>query len=324
MSRRPDGGSQGAEGPASPAPERGHVDLIDLIDLDAEHVEIGSGYEFSEGPAWSVREQALIFSDIPGDARYRWTGDGAPEVYVAPNHKGNGIVYERSGTYLVCESDTSVVSRFTPDGQRTVVASHFEGAELNSPNDIVVRGDDSIYFTDPNYGRWNDWIGLKRDPELDFQGVFRCRPDGSDLQLLVPRDEFEQPNGLCFSPDESLLYVNDSPRCHVKVFDVAGDGGLGPGRVLFEGLGTGEVRSSPDGMKCDVQGNIWASGPEGIWVLDPSGRHLGTVPMPEFPGNLVWGGPDLRTLFVCASTRVFAVRTKVAAAPLPCHQETGA
>jgi gluconolactonase len=296
------------------------TELADLVDPDGEHVELGRGYEFTEGPAWSVTEQALIFSDIPGDTRYRWTGEGAPKVYVAPNHKGNGLVYERGGTYLVCESDTSVVSRFTRDRQREVVVSHFEGAELNSPNDIVTRSDDSIYFTDPSYGRWNDWIGIKRDPELDFQGVFRCNADGSDLRLLVPRDEFEQPNGLCFSPDESLLYVNDSSRCQVKVFEVAPDGSLGPGRVLFEGLGIGEVRSSPDGMKCDELGNIWASGPGGIWVIDPSGRHLGTVPMPEFPGNLAWGGPDLKSLFVCASTRVFSLRTRVASAQLPCHR----
>jgi len=294
--------------------------VAELIDLDAERTELGSGYEFTEGPAWSVREQALIFSDIPGDTRYRWTEGGKPEVYIAPNAKGNGMVYERAGTYLVCESDTSVVSRFTAAGERTVVASHFEGAELNSPNDIVTRTDDSIYFTDPNYGRWNDWIGIERQPELDFQGVFRCEADGGNLQLLVARDEFEQPNGLCFSPDESLLYVNDSPRCHIKVFEVAADGSLGPGRIFFEGLGNGAVgASTPDGMKCDELGNIWAGGPDGIWVIDPTGGHIGMVPMPEFPGNLAWGGPDLRTLFVCASTRVLSLRTKVASAPLPCH-----
>jgi gluconolactonase len=295
--------------------------LHDLIDPAAEHVQLGAGYRFTEGPAWSVPEQALIFSDIPADRRYRWTaGADDPEVLVEPNFKGNGMVYERGGTYLVCESDTSLVSRFDADGHRQVVASHFEGRELNSPNDIVTRSDDSIYFTDPNYGRWNDTIGIERDPELDFQGIFRCAPDGTDLQLLVPRDEFEQPNGICFSPDESLLYVNDSPRCHIKVFDVRPDGSLGPSRVFFAGLGTGEVgASTPDGMKVDERGNVWASGPEGIWVIDPSGTHLGIVPTPEFPGNLCWGGDDLKTLFVCSSTTVFSVRTKVASAPLPCH-----
>jgi len=296
------------------------TELSDLIDLDAARAELGSGYEFTEGPAWSVREQALIFSDVPGNARYRWADDGPPALIASPTAKGNGMVYERSGDYLVCESDTSVVSRFTPAGERTVVASHFEGAELNSPNDIVTRADDSIYFTDPNYGRWNDRFGIARESDLDFQGVFRCEADGSNLQLVVPRDEFEQPNGLCFSPDESLLYVNDSPRCHVKVFDVASDGSLGDGRVFFEGLGTGAVgASTPDGMKCDELGNVWAGGPDGIWVIDPAGRLLGIVPMPEFPGNLAWGGSDLKTLFVCSSTTVIAVPTKVASAPLPCH-----
>jgi gluconolactonase len=294
--------------------------LAQLIDPSAERLQLGRGYEFTEGPAWSVGEQALIFSDILADRRYRWTSE-IPEVYVAPNYKGNGMVYESGGTYLVCESDTSLVSRFTPDGQREIVVSHFEGSELNSPNDIVTRSDDSIYFTDPNYGRWNDRIGVARAPELGFQGVFRCERDGGHLQLLVPRDEFEQPNGLCFSPDESILYVNDSPRCHIKAFDVAADGTIGRSRPFFEGLGTGEVgASTPDGMKCDEHGNVWASGPQGIWVIDPDGRHLGTVPTAEFPGNLAWGGPDLKTLFVCSSTTVFAVRTEVASAPLPCHK----
>jgi gluconolactonase len=299
------------------------TELHDLIDPDAEQVQLGSGYEFTEGPSWSVPEQALIFSDIPADVRYRWTeGDDAPVSYVTPNAKGNGMIHERGGTtYLVCESNTSLVSRFTGDGGREVVASHFEGKELNSPNDIVTAADGTIYFTDPNYGRWNDWIGLKRDNSLDFQGVFRCAPDGSGLELIAPRDEFEQPNGLCFSPDESILYVNDSPRSQIKAFDMNADGSVGPSRVFFDNIGTGETGGgTPDGMKVDELGNVWASGPGGVWIIDPDGNHLGTVPTPQFPGNLCWGGADLKTLFVCSTTTVFAVRTKVASAPLPCHR----
>lgn len=298
------------------------TELHDLIDLDAEPLQIGEGYTFTEGPSWSVPEQALIFSDIPEDKRYRWTeGDPAPVVYVTPNGKGNGMVHERGGaTYLVCESTTSLVSRFTGDGRREVVASHFEGKELNSPNDIVTATDGTIYFTDPNYGRWNDWIGLKRDNSQDFQGVFRCAPDGSGLELIAPRDEFEQPNGLCFSPDESILYVNDSPRAQIKAFDIAADGSVGPSRLFFENIGNGQTGGgTPDGMKVDEHGNLWASGPGGVWVIDPDGQQLGIVPSPQFPGNLCWGGADLKTLFVCSSTTVFAVRTKVASADLPCH-----
>lgn len=295
-------------------------DLGSLLDPAAELVEFGSGYRFTEGPAWSVAEQALIFSDIPGDTRYRWTAEGGMEVLLTPNEKGNGMVYEEGGSYLVCESDTSMVTRFRGAGGREVLASHFEGKELNSPNDIVTRADGSIYFTDPNYGRWNDEIGVKRDPELDFQGVFRVSRDGAQLDLVVPRDEFEQPNGLCFSPDESLLYVNDSPRCQIKVFDVRPDGSLGSSRSFFEGIGTGAVgASTPDGMKCDERGNIWASGPGGLWVIDPVGEQLGLIETPEFPGNLAWGGPELRDLFICSSTTVVVLKTKVASAPLPCH-----
>jgi gluconolactonase len=294
--------------------------LDDLLDPAAEHVQIGAGYRFTEGPAWSVGEQALIFSDIPADRRYRWTGEGAPEVLVEPNSKGNGMVYERGGTYLVCESDTSLVSRFDRDGRREVVVSHFEGKELNSPNDIVTRSDDSIYFTDPNYGRWNDVIGIEREPELDFQGVFRCARDGSDLQLLVPRDEFEQPNGLCFSPDESLLYVNDSPRCHIKVFDVAADGTLSNGRMFFENIGSGVIEEGiPDGMKIDERGNVWVTGPRGVWVISPEGEHLGVVEVPENTGNMTWGDEDWKSLYIPSSTSLYRIRTKVGPARLPYH-----
>ena len=165
-------------------------------------------------------------------------------------------------------------------------------------------------------------IWLQRTPSSTSRASSAVSPTATPAAR--PRDEFEQPNGLCFSPDESLLYVNDSPRCHVKVFEVAEDGSLGRGRLFFEGLGTGGGALEPDGMKCDELGNVWSSGPEGIWVIDPSGRHLGTVPMPEFPGNLVWGGPDLRTLFrLCVDLGVRGAQ-KVAAAPLPCHRGEGA
>jgi gluconolactonase len=296
-------------------------ELAELIDPAATMTEIGSGYQFSEGPAWDVRHQALVFSDIPGDARWRWTPETGMVRVAWPTLKGNGLAFDLDGSLLVCEQTTSTVSRIRRDGLHELIAFHHEGVTLNSPNDVVVRaGDGSIYFTDPDYGRWNDWIGCKREFVREAKGVYRIPPAGGDVELVSDPAEFEQPNGLCFSPDESLLYVNDSPRCHIKVFDVAADGSLGPARLFFEGLGTGAVgASTPDGMKCDEHGNIWASGPEGVWVIDPDGRHLGTIPTPEFPGNLCWGGEDLRTLFVCSSTTVFSVRTKVASAPLPSH-----
>ena len=173
-----------------------------------------------------------------------------------------------------------------------MLASHYEGKELNSPNDVCVKSDGSIWFSDPWYGRMPGF-GVERERELGWQGVFRLAPGGGDPQLVVDQDEYEQPNGLCFSPDESLLYINDTPKAWIKVYDVGSDGSLSNGRMFFEGIGTGEIEKGiPDGMKCDEQGNIWVTGPGGVWVISPDGEHLGTINIPENTGNLTWGGPD--------------------------------
>jgi gluconolactonase len=237
-----------------------------------------------------------------------------------PNFKGNGMVFEPDGSYLVCEQVSSVVRRFRPDGSAEVVAFHYEGKYLNSPNDIVTHSDGSIYFTDPNYGRWPGDFGCGRENELDFQGVYRIPPGGGDCELVVPKGEFEQPNGLCFSPDESLLYVNDSPPGDVKVFPVNADGSLGEGRLFFGGIGKGDIgEGTPDGMKCDERGNLWCTGPKGVWVISTEGELLGIVPTPEVVGNIVWGGEDLKTLLMTTSSLLLSVRTKVAAGALPYH-----
>ena len=200
-------------------------EFAELVDPDARMTEIGSGYQFSEGPVWDVRDEALLFSDIPGDARWRWTPERGMERVAWPTLKGNGLAFDLDGSLLVCEQLTSCVSRVHRDGLHELVAWHHQGTYLNSPNDVVVRSSDgSIYFTDPDYGRWNDWIGCKREFVCDVKGVYRVLPDAGDTELVVGPDEFEQPNGLCFAPDESLLYVNDSPRGEIKVYDVAADG----------------------------------------------------------------------------------------------------
>ena len=155
-----------------------------------------------------------------------------------PTFKANGLALDKDGSILSCEQVTSCVVRVRPDGGRDIVASHYRGKYLNSPNDIVTRrADGSIYFTDPDYGRWNDWIGQERSRELGFRAIYRAPHDGDgEAQLLVDEEEFDQPNGLCFSPDEAILYVNDSGRAHVKAFDVAADGTMSNGRVFFDGL----------------------------------------------------------------------------------------
>lgn len=302
---------------------------------------LGEGYQFTEGPVWSTRDQALIFSDIPGDVRWKWTADGGMEVLRAPCDKANGLVLDRDGELIACDQITSRVVRYRRDGGTDVLAFHHRGAYLNSPNDIVVRAaDGALYFTDPDYGRWNDWIGQERS-RTRFRGLYRVPAHGGtgEAELLVDEDEFDEPNGLCFSPDESLLYVNDTPRAHVKVFDVAADGTLSGGRIFCEGVGLTQAEvdaatagmteaerhrvihdaGSLDGMKVDERGNLWATGPGGAWIFDPGGREIGRFATPEVAGNLTWGGADLHTLFVMTTTTVHALRTLVGPATLPHH-----
>jgi gluconolactonase len=293
--------------------------LAELIDLDAQLRLLGSGYEFTEGPVWHAARGCLLFSDIPGDRRWRWSEREGMAVDLHPTFKGNGMALDIDGNLLVCEQVSSCLVRFR-DGERQLVAFHHEGRYLNSPNDVIVRASDGgIYFTDPDYGRWNDWIGQERSrDQLGFRGLWRVPHAGGPVELLAPPDEFDQPNGLCFSPDESLLYVNDSARCHVKVFDVAADGSISGGRILHGGIGTGVPRSgNVDGMECDERGNVWVTGTGGGWVITPQGERLGVIETPEVAGSLCWGGEDLRSLFVMTSTTVHVVPTIVGPAPLP-------
>ena len=183
-----------------------------------------------EGPIWHPREQCLYFSDIPADTRRRWSAaDGASDVR-HPNDKGNGMTLDADLNLYICEHVTSALIRETPSGERQVLASHYNGKELNSPNDVVVKSDGSVYFSDPWYGRM-PVFGLERERELGFQAVFRIAPDGA---LHCEVDDFDQPNGLCFSPDESILYINDTTRAHIRVFDVGADGSLSNGRMFAE------------------------------------------------------------------------------------------
>ena len=284
----------------------------ELMDVDAHVRRIGTGFEFTEGPIWHPVELHLTFSDMPGDVRRRWDGNGIREV-ARPSHKGNGLTYDADLNLLVCEHSTSSVARIRPDGTREVLASRFGGRELNSPNDLCVGPDGSIYFTDPWYGRMPGF-GIERPRDLGWQGVFRIPPGhrpGDEPQLLVDRYLFTQPNGLCFSPDGATLYVNDTEQASIRAFPVRGDGTLDRPRTFASGIRDATRPGVPDGMKCDERGNIWVTAPAGLWVFDPSGRLLGKVAIPELAANLAWGGPDWRTLFVCASTSVYAVDTRV-------------
>jgi gluconolactonase len=289
--------------------------LYELVDEGAEVERLTTGFDFTEGPIWNAEGNYLLFSDMVGDVRRRWDEqDGVTEV-ARPSNKGNGMTYDAEGRLIVCEHSTSQVVRQRPDGSFETIASHYQGKELNSPNDVVVKSDGSIYFTDPTFGRVSGF-GVEREQELDFQGVYRLPASDGDLQLLA--DDFEQPNGLCFSPDESLLYVNDTPRAHVRLFDVQSDGTLANGRLFFEDIGRGVIEEGvPDGMKCDERGNIYVTGPGGVWVISPEAEHLGMIEMPENVHNLNWGGPDWRTLYLTCITSLYRVQMKVAGARAP-------
>jgi gluconolactonase len=280
-----------------------------LMDITAELKVVGSGFKFTEGPVWHPKEQFLLFSDMPGDTRRRLDSKGVAQQ-AQPSNKGNGMAYDADLNLLVCEHATSSVARFKggADGVRTVLASHFEGKELNSPNDIIVSKDGSIYFTDPTYGRM-PVFGVERECQLDFQGVYRIAPGGA-LELLVDKPLFTQPNGLCFSPDEKLLYVNDTDQNNIRVFDVV-NGALKNMRIFAEGIKDADIPGAPDGMKCDADGNIWVTGPGGLWVYSSGGKLIGKVAVPEFVANLHWGGADWRTLYITASTSLYAVTVKV-------------
>jgi gluconolactonase len=293
--------------------------LSELIDPNAEVERVATGFTFTEGPIWNARDDSLLFSDMPGDVRRRWSERDGVEEIMKPSNKCNGMVYDADGNLLVCEHVTSSLVRERPDGTRETIATHHQGKELNSPNDVITRSDGTIYFSDPSYGRMPGF-GLERDQHLSFQGVYRIPPGGGDPELVVAEGEFEQPNGLCFSPDESLMYINDTPRALIRVYDVQADGTLTNGRLFFEGIGSGVIEEGiPDGMKCDERGDIWVTGPGGVWVISPSGEHLGVVEVPENVGNLTWGGSDGGTLYMPSSTSLYRVATKVGSARLPYH-----
>ena len=284
-------------------------EFASLVDPDAPVRQIGSGFIFTEGPLWHPVEHYLLFSDMPGDVRRRWDEAGGAREVMRPANKCNGLTYDADLNLVVCEHATSSLVRLAPDGRREVLASHFEGKELNSPNDVCMRSDGTLYFSDPWFGRMPHY-GVERPRELGWQGVFRVSPDG-ELHLAVDKRRFDQPNGLCFSPDESRLYVNDTTRALIRVYDVAADGSLSHGRLFAQGIRSSREAGLPDGMKCDAKGNVWVTAPGGIRVYAPDGVQLGTVRIPEMAANLHWGGSEWRTLFVCATTSVYAVETKV-------------
>ncbi len=282
----------------------------EVVGDDVHFEQLGAGFEFTEGAIWNHEDGFLIFSDMPGNVMRKWTPEGGPngniEVFRQPSNMANGNYYDSRGRLITCEHATSRLVRAEPDGSITVLASHYKGKELNSPNDVIVKSDGAIYFTDPIFGRV-EYYGVPREQELSHQGVYRVNPDGSDLTLLA--SDFEQPNGLTFSLDESRLFVNDTPKGHIRVFDVKPDGDLTNSRVWAEVTGDGD--GVTDGLKKDSAGNVYTTGPGGIHVFAPDATCLGVMHVPEVLANFTWGGDDFRSLFATASTSLYRTRVNV-------------
>jgi gluconolactonase len=281
-----------------------------VVGREVRFEKIASGCLFTEGPLWHPREHYLLWSDMPGDHLRRWSAADGVTTFRKPCDKSNGLAWDRDGRLLTCEHATSRVTRTERDGRITPLATHHDGQELNSPNDIVCAADGGIYFSDPPYGR-AEYYGVPRPQQLPFQGVYRVGPDPKSPVLLV--DDFERPNGLCFSLDGRRLFVNDTARQHIRVFDVAADGRLGGGRVWAETKGEGP--GAPDGMKLDSAGNVYCCGPGGIHVFDPGAAALGVIRVPEYAANMAFGDADLRSLFITASTSVYRIRVRVPGLP---------
>ncbi len=256
---------------------------------DAQVETVVEDFKFTEGPLWISGK--LIFSDIPADTIYY----GDKSVYRKPSGKSNGLTLDNKGRMIACEHWNRRVSRTEKDGKVVAVAESYKGKKLNSPNDVVVRSDGTVIFTDPPYGL------EKREAELSFSGVFAVSPSG-EMKLLV--DDFIKPNGLAFSPDEKTIYIADTEKGHLRAFDVAKDCSLSNGRVFCE-------LPRPDGLKVDVNGNVWSTAEDGIRVFSQDGKQLTKIDFPQRPANCAFGDKDGKTLYVTARTGVYKIRTTV-------------
>lgn len=285
--------------------------LYDIFAENAEIETIASGHRFLEGPAWHPYERHLRFSDILANATLQWSAAAQQSVYRANSHMANGNTYDRRGRLLSCHHASSRVTRMDDDETMTVLAARFQGKELNSPNDIVVKSDGAIYFTDPPYGREGK-VGIPRDCALDFHGVYRLDPGDKALTLLA--QDFNRPNGLCFSPDEALLYINDTPESHIRVFDVAADGTLTNGRLFAQTAGDGP--GGPDGMKVDSAGNLYCCAAGGLHVFAADGAFLGRLRTPMQVTNFTFGDENLCGIYLTGITTLYRVPARIAGIPL--------
>ncbi|WP_336490296.1 SMP-30/gluconolactonase/LRE family protein [Methylobacterium nigriterrae] len=267
--------------------------------------KLADGFRWCEGPVWFADRDELLFSDLPNDRVMRWSESGGLSVYRAPAQFENGHARDRAGRLISCSHRGRCITRTELDGRVTRLADSYRGRRLNSPNDVVCRSDGTIWFTDPPYGIQTDYEGGKQESELPAS-VYRLDP--RDGVLTCVADDFQGPNGLCFSPDESRLYVSESglqfsadPLQHIRVFEVD-DEGLRNGRV-FHKVEPGYA----DGFRCDEEGHVWSSAGDGVHCIDPSGALIGKILVPATVSNLAFGGRSLSRLFLCASHTLYAI-----------------
>jgi gluconolactonase len=280
-------------------------DATGLIAADAQIEQVATGFMFTEGPLWDRRDDSLLFSDIPANRIYRWKEGSGAEVFKEPSGKSNGLTWDREWRLLACEHLNRRVTSLAPDGTTTVLVDRYESKRLNSPNDLVIHSSGAVYFSDPPYGIQSESVGALAEQEQPVNGLYMVRLGETEPVLLAK--DFDRPNGLAFSPDESRLYVNDTPRYHIRAFHVGSDGMLSGGEVLaYLSADAGEGR--PDGLKVDVEGNLYTTGPGGLWVVRPSGELAVHVQFPEKTANCAWGD-DGHSLYVTASTSVYRIRT---------------
>jgi gluconolactonase len=279
-------GATAVQAQQRPVPQGATVELVD------------DGFEFTEGPVWY--DGVLLFSDIPANTVYRWTPEDGTSVFMEPSGHSNGLAVDTAGHLLLAQHDGQLARR-AEDGSVTTLADSYGGKRLNSPNDLTVASDGTIYFTDPPYGVDEE------DRELSFSGVYRLSPEG-DLTLLTK--QFSRPNGICLSPDESTLYVNDSRETFIRAYDVTESGGIENGRE-FAAPSDPDAEGATDGMKVDQNGNLYTTGPGGVWVYAPDGTQLARIAVPKAPTNVAFGGPDRTTLYITARPHVYRVSVNV-------------
>ena len=284
----------------------------ELVPLDATIEKLAGDFAFTEGPVWDRRNDRLLFSDLRSNAIHSWSETDGLETFLQPVFEGdadhdsvgsNGLTFDSQGRLLLMEHGNRVVSRLEANGARTILAHSHERNRLNSPNDSVWHSSGWLYFTDPPYGLAEQ----DEDParELDFNGIFRLYPDTGEVQLLERSQT--RPNGIAFSPDERTLYVANSDADNMVwyAYDVSEEGELSNQRIFFD-VNDQDAPGAPDGMKLDADGNVFATGPGGVWVFDPGGNHLGTIRPPEVPANVGWGD-DGSTLYITARTGLYRV-----------------